>query len=94
MRAALRLEKSTASGPLSPQLGEQCEIYEVVGLPADHQAFIRRTDGTWKLLRVKNGVRQSWDEGYPLLEDAFAAIRSEYEDLIEDGTRKAHGPGR
>jgi hypothetical protein len=52
-------------------------LYEVTGLPAGHEVFIRRTDGQWKVIRVKNGVRQSWNEGFDTLEEAFATVRDD-----------------
>ena len=33
----------------------------------------------WKVLRVRNGVRQSWTEGHESLEDAFATVQAEHE---------------
>lgn len=59
--------------------GDLTAMYEVAGLPAGHEVFIRKTDGTWKVLRVRNGVRQSWDEGYETLDDAFETVKAEYE---------------
>ena len=79
--ASLRLEKSLFS-PFSPHAAGELEIYQVIGVPPGHEVFIRRTDGTWKVMRAKNGVRRSWDEGYPTLDDAFAAVRFEC-DLAE-----------
>jgi hypothetical protein len=73
MTRILRLEET------SSHAGEPTTIYQVVGLPAGHEAFIRRIDSKWKVLRMKNGVRQSWDEGFETLEDAFAIVRAEYE---------------
>jgi len=71
---ALTLRRSTYRGEASPHGGEDCEMYEVEGLQAGVEIFIRRTNGTWKVMRVRNGVRQSWAEGFDSLEQAFATV--------------------
>jgi hypothetical protein len=74
MTMMLGLVEVTHAGDDSPG----STLYEVTGLPEGHQVFIRRTDGQWKVLRVKNGVRQSWNEGFDTVEDAFDTIRAEH----------------
>jgi hypothetical protein len=75
----LNVRRTAFAGEASPHAGEGIELYEVIGLPLGHEVFLRRTDGKWKVLRVKNGVRQSWSEGYESLDDAFETVRGEYE---------------
>ena len=62
-----------------PRAGDDCEMYEVEGLPTGVEIFIRRTNGTWKMMRVRNGVRESWAEGFDSLEDAFETVQVDNE---------------
>jgi hypothetical protein len=52
-------------------------LYEVVGLPAGHEAFLRRIDRLWKVLIVRNGVVKAWREGLMSQEDALAVVYRE-----------------
>lgn len=74
----LTLRRVVLQGKASPHAGDYT-MYEVVGLPSGIEAFIRRIDGTWKVIRVRNGIRKSWAEGFDTLEDAFDTLRADYE---------------
>jgi hypothetical protein len=53
-------------------------IFEVIGFPSGEEAVIRRVDNRWKIIRVRNGVRTSWSEGYESAEDALAVLQNHY----------------
>ena len=48
--------------------------YEVLGLPPEFKALIRKKDGHWQLLRVKNNVPGRWDGVYATPEAALAVL--------------------
>lgn len=54
-------------------------VFEVVGLPPGDEALLRRVGNRWKVMRLKNGVRTSWSEGYESAEDALAVVQAQFD---------------
>jgi hypothetical protein len=48
--------------------------YEVLGLPADQQAWIADFDGGWRILRVVDGVQGHWGGPHLTKEDALDTL--------------------
>lgn len=70
LREMVQVSKSTSDTPW---------LYEVVGLPPEHDVFIRKLGNHWKVLRMRDGVRTSWSEGYASPEGALATVEAEWD---------------